>query len=136
MKSLILKTASSFLLPLLLMFSFFILLRGHYEPGGGFVGGLIASIALVLHYFASGEDVTKEFLGFHPGIFIPIGLSCSFISGIIPIFKGLPFMTGLWSKQPIPVVGMVGSALFFDLGVYFVVVGVTLTIIFSIAGGE
>lgn len=136
MKSLILKTASSLLLPLLLMISFFILLRGHYEPGGGFVGGLIASIALVLHYFASGEDVPKDFLGFHPGIFIPIGISCSLISGLIPTFQGLPFLTSLWIKTPIPVIGMVGTALFFDVGVYFVVVGVTLTIIFSIAGGD
>lgn len=133
MKSLILKTASEYLLPLLLLFSVFILLRGHYEPGGGFVGGLIASIAMVLHYFANGEEKTKELLSFHPGIFIPIGLSLSLISGILPLFAGDPFMTGLWIKDALPVIGMVGTALFFDIGVYFVVVGVTLTIIFTIA---
>lgn len=133
MKSLILKTASEYLLPLLLLFSVFILLRGHYEPGGGFVGGLIASIAMVLHYFANGEEKTRELMSFHPGIFIPIGLSLSLISGILPLFAGDPFMTGLWIKDALPVIGMVGTALFFDIGVYFVVVGVTLTIIFTIA---
>ena len=53
MKTLILRTASNYLLPILLLFSIFILLRGHYLPGGGFVGGLIASIAFVLHAFAN-----------------------------------------------------------------------------------
>ncbi len=133
MKSVILRTASGLLLPLLLVFSVFILLRGHYLPGGGFVGGLIAAIALVLHYFANGEEKMRELLRFHPGIFIPIGISCSLLSGVYSMLKGLPFMTGLWMKEPLPVIGMVGSALFFDLGVYFVVVGVTLTIIFTIA---
>jgi len=54
MKTLIFKTASNYLLPLLLLFAVFILLRGHYLPGGGFVGGLIASIAFVIHSFANG----------------------------------------------------------------------------------
>jgi multicomponent Na+:H+ antiporter subunit B len=133
MKSLILKTASEYLLPLLLLFSVFILMRGHYEPGGGFVGGLIASIALVLHFFANGEEKTRKFLHIHPGIFIPIGLTLSLVSGFLPILIGSPFMTGLWIPDPFPVIGMVGTALFFDIGVYFVVVGVTLTIIFTIA---
>jgi multicomponent Na+:H+ antiporter subunit B len=133
MKSLILKTASEYLLPLLLLFSLFILLRGHYEPGGGFVGGLIASIAFVLHFFANGEKKTREFIRIHPGVFIPVGLSLSLISGSIPLFAGIPFMTGLWIPEPFPVIGMVGTALFFDIGVYFVVIGVALTIIFSIA---
>ena len=54
MNTIILKTASNYLLPLLLLFSIFMLLRGHYLPGGGFVGGLIAAIAFVLHAFANG----------------------------------------------------------------------------------
>jgi multicomponent Na+:H+ antiporter subunit B len=133
MKSLILKTAANYLLPLLLLFSVFILLRGHYLPGGGFVGGLVASIAFVLHAFANGTERTQRFLAYHPGYVIPIGLAISLLSGFLPMFFGLPFMTGLWMENPLPVVGMVGTALFFDIGVYFVVIGVTLTIIFTIA---
>jgi multicomponent Na+:H+ antiporter subunit B len=134
MKSIILRTASTYLLPLLLLFSFFILLRGHYLPGGGFVGGLVASIAFVLHFFSYGLKNTRQILKFHPGVLMPIGLLLAVISGMLPIFTDfLPIMTGLWMDEPIPVIGSVGTALFFDTGVYLVVIGVTLTIIFTIS---
>lgn len=133
MRTVILKTATKYMLPLLLLFSIFILLRGHYLPGGGFVGGLVASIAFVLHAFAFGKEETKDFLRVHPGFFIPVGLGVSLISGALPLFFGSPFMTGLWYPDAFPVIGMVGTALFFDIGVYIVVVGVSLTIIFTIA---
>ncbi|WP_029033968.1 Na+/H+ antiporter subunit B [Salinimicrobium terrae] len=134
MKTLILRTASNYMLPLLLVFSVFILLRGHYLPGGGFVGGLIASIAFVLHAFANGLGDTRKLLKFHPGFLMPAGLSVAFLSGISPIiFTGEPLMTGIWYPDSLPIVGNLGSALFFDIGVYLVVLGVTLTIIFSIS---
>jgi multicomponent Na+:H+ antiporter subunit B len=134
MKTLILKTASQYLLPLLLLFSVFILLRGHYLPGGGFVGGLVASIAFVLHAFANGLENTRTLLRVNVGWFMPVGLALALVSGLVPVlFAGLPFMTGLWFPEPIPVIGMVGTALFFDLGVYLVVVGVSLTIIFTLS---
>ncbi len=133
MKTIIFKTASTYLLPILLLFSVFILLRGHYLPGGGFVGGLIASIAYVLHSFANGLDRTKDVIKFHPGFLMPVGLSLSLLSGMAPLLHELPFMTGLWAHDPVPVLGNIGSALFFDIGVYLVVVGVVLTIIFTIS---
>ena len=132
--TIILKTASNYLLPVLLVFSIFILLRGHYLPGGGFVGGLIASIAFILHSFANGLTKTKELLIVHPGFLLPIGLAIAFLSGLAPaVLFDLPFMTGLWSHEPVAILGSVGSALFFDIGVYLVVNGVTLTIIFTIS---
>jgi len=132
--TIILKTASNYLLPVLLVFSIFILLRGHYLPGGGFVGGLIASIAFILHSFANGLDKTKELLIMHPGFLLPLGLAVAFLSGLAPVVLfDLPFMTGLWSHEEIAILGKVGSALFFDIGVYLVVNGVTLTIIFTIS---
>lgn len=134
MKTIILRTASNYMLPLLIVFSVFILLRGHYLPGGGFVGGLIASIAFVLHAFANGLGNTKNLLKFHPGFLMPTGLGIAFLSGIVPmIFKGNPFLTGTWYPHHLPVLGSLGTALFFDIGVYLVVVGVTLTIIFTIS---
>ncbi|WP_289023455.1 Na+/H+ antiporter subunit B [uncultured Salegentibacter sp.] len=133
MSTLILRTASNYLLPVLLVFSIFILLRGHYLPGGGFVGGLIAAIAFVLHAFANGLDDTKNLLRFHPGFLMPVGLALAFFSGLSPLFVDQAFMTGLWFPEPFPVIGNVGSALFFDIGVYLVVIGVTLTIIFTIS---
>lgn len=133
MRTVILKTASAYLLPVLLLFSVFILLRGHYLPGGGFVGGLMASIAFVLHAFANGLSNTKTLIKFHPGFLMPVGLALAFLSGMAPLIFNLPFMTGLWYPDAIPVIGSLGSALFFDIGVYLVVIGVTLTIIFTIA---
>lgn len=134
MNSLILRTSTNYVLPLLLMFSVFILLRGHNMPGGGFLGGLIAAVAFVLQMFAHGLDKTREMLAFHPGYFLPFGLSLALISGFAPVFfTGEPFMTGLWLENPIPVIGKIGSSLFFDLGVYLVVFGVALTIIFAIS---
>jgi multicomponent Na+:H+ antiporter subunit B len=133
MRTIILKTASSYLLPVLLLFSVFILLRGHYLPGGGFVGGLIAAMAYLLHAFANGLSDTRSLLKYHPGFLMPLGLALAFVSGLAPLFVDLPFMTGLWYPGEIPVLGYIGSALFFDIGVYLVVVGSTLTIIFTIA---
>lgn len=134
MKTIILRTASDFLLPVLLLFSVFILLRGHYLPGGGFIGGLVASIAFVLDAFANGLENTKKLLKIHPGFLMPFGLVISAVAAISPIiFTGQPIMTGLWADDPIPVIGSIGSALFFDIGVYLIVIGASLTIIFTIS---
>jgi multicomponent Na+:H+ antiporter subunit B len=136
MKSSILQTATNYLLPLLLLFSVFILLRGHYLPGGGFVGGLIAATAFVLHMFANGISETQKLLRIHPGFLMPTGLSLAILSGFAPkVISGLPFLTGIWFSEPVPVLGLIGTALFFDTGVYLVVVGVSLTILFTISEG-
>lgn len=133
MNSSILQTATRYLLPILLLFSVFLLLRGHYYPGGGFVGGLVASIAFVLHSFAYGTDNTMKILRYKPLSLIPIGLAVAIMSMFLPVFLGLPVMTGLWLEEPIPVIGMIGTALFFDIGVYLVVIGTVLTILFTIS---
>lgn len=128
-----LRTAADYLLPLLLLFSVFVLLRGHYLPGGGFVGGLIASIAFVLHSFAYSTRETKQLFRRDPFFLIPVGLSLTFISAILPAFAGENFLSALWFAESLEVIGSVGSALFFDVGVYIVVVGVVLTILFTIS---
>lgn len=133
MRHLTFRTATVFLLPLLLLFSVFVLLRGHYLPGGGFVGGIIASIAFVLHAFAFGLRNTRKLLRIRPMRLMPAGLALAVFSAILPVFQGLPIMTALWLNEPIPVIGLVGSALLFDIGVYIVVLGVALTIIFSVS---
>jgi multicomponent Na+:H+ antiporter subunit B len=133
MRSVILQTASSYLLPILLLFSVFLLLRGHYYPGGGFVGGLVAAIAFVLHSFAHGTINTMKLIVYKPMALIPAGLGVAALAMFMPVFFGHPVMTGLWFEEPIPVIGMLGSALFFDLGVYLVVIGVVLTILFTIS---
>ena len=133
MKSIILKTATTYLLPLLLMFSVFILLRGHYNSGGGFVGGLIAAIAFVLYSYANDIQSAKSMFRYVPGFLIPTGLSISILSGLLPLVFDKPFLSSIWYPEKIHIIGSLGTALFFDVGVYFVVIGVTLTILFTIS---
>lgn len=133
MRSTILKTATTYLLPILLLYSFFLLTRGHYSPGGGFVGGLVASIAFVLHGFANGVESTMKLLRYKPLSLIPIGLGLSALSMFFPILVGKPVMTSLWFKNPVPGFGTIGSTFFFDVGVYILVVGIVLTILFTIS---
>lgn len=128
----ILKTSTNYLIPLLLMASLFVLLRGHNLSGGGFVGGLIASIGFVLHSFAHSVESTLKLFKYHPRMLIPVGLSLSLISAFLPVLSGQAFFKGLWTEGTVSVLGKVGTALFFDLGVYIVVIGVTLTILFTI----
>ncbi|HEX7227379.1 MAG TPA: Na+/H+ antiporter subunit B [Candidatus Binatia bacterium] len=135
MTSLILSTASRLLLPLFLAFSIFILLRGHNEPGGGFVGGLIAAAAFALHAIAYDVEKTRSLLAINPRGLIVLGLFLAMSSGMISLFIGEPFLTGQWVKISFGSIGELdlGTPLFFDIGVYLTVIGVTLTIILSLA---
>ena len=133
MFSIILSTASRYLLPLMLIFSFFLLLRGHNEPGGGFVGGLVAAAAYALYLIANGVEEAKKLLKAEPIKLIAIGLLLAIVSAFISVITGQDFMTGLWAKNEFPVIGKVGTPLLFDLGVYFLVLGIVTKIIFSLA---
>ncbi len=134
MRSLILSAAIRYLLPLLLLFSVFILLRGHNEPGGGFAGGLVAAAAFALYAIAEGVAAARRLLRVSPRLLIATGLLTTLLSALFaPLLQGLPFMTGLWSTIELPAIGKLGTPLFFDLGVYQVVIGVALLIIFSLA---
>ena len=132
MNSMILSTAVRYLLPLLLMLSVFLLLRGHNEPGGGFVGGLVAAAALTLYAIALGLRSAQQVLGLDPQLLIFVGLLTAGLSGLPAVLAGFEFMTGLWSTQALPVIGKLGTPLLFDVGVYLVVLGITLTIIFAL----
>lgn len=133
MRSIILQTATRYLLPLLLLFSVFVLLRGHYLPGGGFVGGLIAAIAFVLHSYAYSIKTARLLFRIPPEILMPVGLSISLCSALVPLLVKKPIMTSIWFAYNVPVIGSVGTPLFFDIGVYLVVIGVALTILFTIS---
>ncbi|MCS6962799.1 Na+/H+ antiporter subunit B [Thermoflexus sp.] len=133
MISLILSTATRYLLPLLLLFSVFVLLRGHNEPGGGFVGGLVASAALALYSIAYGVAAARRMLRIDPRALIGVGLLIAIGSGLLSMARGLPFLTGLWVERELPLLGKVGTPLLFDVGVFLVVIGVVLTIIFALS---
>ena len=135
MNSLILSTAARYLLPLLLVFSLFILARGHNEPGGGFIGGLIAAAAFALNAIAFDTATARRTLRVDPRTLIPIGLMIAMGSGIVPLVSGQPFMAGQWYRVYVP--GLeeidIGTPLVFDCGVYLLVLGVTLTMILTLA---
>ena len=135
MTSLILRTAARFLLPLLLLFSLFLLIRGHHEPGGGFSGGLVAAAAFVLYRFAFGVEEARRALPMDPRALIGAGLLVAIAGGSAGLLAGRPLMTGLWWEVPVPGVGDLdlGTPLVFDVGVYLTVVGVTLSIILPLA---
>lgn len=132
-KSLILRTASRYLLPLILLFSVFILLRGHHAPGGGFVGGLVASSAFALYAIGFGVAETRKLLVARPQMLIGVGLLLAVSSALIaPIFTGQPFMTSIWGERELPAIGPLNTPLIFDTGVTLTVMGVVLLIIFTL----
>lgn len=134
MRSIILSTAARYLLPLMVLFSIFVLLRGHNEPGGGFIGGLIVAAAYTLHGVAFGIRSAQNVLRAPPRLLVGFGLLAALTSGLIaPLFTNEVFMKGLWGTREFPLLHKLGTPLLFDIGVYLTVIGVTLWIIFSLA---
>jgi multicomponent K+:H+ antiporter subunit A len=127
----ILAMISQSLLPLALLVSFYIFLRGHNMPGGGFIAGLITSVALIQQYIAHGVDWIKPRLKVNYQSLIAWGVLIAAFTGIGSWFFGRPFMTTWFDYFDIPVIGEIelASALIFDLGVYLTVVGATLLIL-------
>lgn len=134
MDSLILRTATQFLLPLLLLFSLFLYVRGHNEPGGGFVGGLMAAGALALYAIANDVAAARRVLRVSPQTLVAVGLLLALGSGLWAVVAGKPFLTGVWATIAVFELGElhIGTPLLFDLGVYLVVIGVALTVILSL----
>jgi multicomponent Na+:H+ antiporter subunit B len=134
MDSVILKTAIRFLLPLLLLSSAFLFLRGHNEPGGGFIGGLVASGAIILYAMTHNVAAARRLLRVSPPVLIGSGLLLSLGCGMAPLLFGRPFLTGLWTEIETTGLGNIhlGTPLLFDLGVYCVVTGVSLAFVFSL----
>jgi len=134
MRGLILATATTYLMPVLLLFSLFLLLRGHNEPGGGFAGGLVAAAAFVLLSVASGVGVARQALQVDPRSLVGVGLLLMLASGFIgPLLYGDPYLTSYWWKVPLGDYEIaLGTPLLFDIGVYLGVAGTILLITFSL----
>ncbi len=130
--SLVVRQGVLYLLPVLLIFSVFLLFRGHNLPGGGFVGGLVAASAFVLYALAFNVFAAQRLLGFSTRWLVVIGIGLAAASAIFALLQGSPLLTGVWWDQPLPVLGKLGTPFVFDIGVYLVVIGSTLTIFFSL----
>ena len=130
MKTLILSTILKALAPLFLGFAVYMFFRGHDNPGGGFIAGLIASIPLMIHSMVFGYRATREKFRSNPRLLAGLGLLVALISGLFAVTMGDPFMTSIWVEQKLPLIGKIGTPIFFDLGVFLVVFGVVLQITF------
>ncbi len=129
MRTLIFRTVAPYLASLMVVFSIFVLLRGHNEPGGGFIGGLIAASAFAIYGIACGVSPVRRALYFHPMGIAGFGLMIGTVAGIVSIFAGVPFMTGLWVYVPLFNDTLaLSTVLLFDIGVYLVVVGAITSI--------
>lgn len=131
MTSPILREATKLLLPVFIIMSVFLLLRGHHLPGGGFAGGLVAATGICFAAVVQGRQSMRAIVGCNLRWFIGGGLIIALISAALPLLQGSPFFTGLWTKITVlPGESLkVGTPLLFDVGVYFMVVGVTCTFV-------
>ena len=123
------------LLPIALVVSMYLFMRGHNEPGGGFVAGLVMSVAFILQYMVAGTQWVEAHMRLRPLRWMGTGLVCATLTGLGAMFWGFPFLTTHTAHIHLPVFGdlHVASALFFDIGVYTVVVGATLLILTALA---
>lgn len=138
MNSLILRTVGRIMFPVLLLFSLFMLLRGHNDPGGGFIGGLVAAAAILLYLVAVGPLQLRQSFPYGFRRLLPIGLLIAIAAGLPGMLAGQPFLTGVWISLDLPGLGelKLGTPLLFDVGVYLVVIGMTLEVIVTMAEEE
>ncbi len=134
MNSIILRIGTRYLSGILLLFSIYMLIRGHNEPGGGFIGGLIGSTGFVLYAIACGTDDARKALKLMPQNIAVAGLGIALLAGIVAAVFGDPLFTGQWlfinpteDSKGLPL----STVLVFDIGVYLVVFGSVLSIVFA-----
>jgi multicomponent Na+:H+ antiporter subunit B len=124
MNTLIFRTVAPLIVATMLVFSIFVLLRGHNEPGGGFIGGLIAASSVIIYGMAAGPVAVRRALRVDPLGFAGFGVFIAGLSGLLSLFVSAPFLTGLWATIPLNEGGIaVSTPMLFDIGVYFVVFG-------------
>ncbi|MCW2272297.1 Na(+)/H(+) antiporter subunit A [compost metagenome] len=123
------------LLPIALVVSMYLFMRGHNQPGGGFVAGLVMSVAFILQYMVAGTQWVEAQMSLRPLRWMGTGLLCATLTGGGAMLLGYPFLTTHTAHLHLPVLGDIhfASALFFDVGIFTVVVGSTLLILTALA---
>jgi len=131
MISLILNRIARIVVHIILLFSIFMLFKGHNEPGGGFIAGLMAAVAIVLVYLVYDLQTVKNLMPVSYPAMIALGLFFAVGTGLGGVILGYPFLTQTFDYFQIPLIGEIelATALSFDIGVFLVVVGATLLII-------
>jgi multicomponent Na+:H+ antiporter subunit A len=133
-RSLVLEVTTRIIFPLIMVLSAYFFFAGHNTPGGGFAGGLTAGLALVLRYLAGGRYELGETLPLDAGKILGVGLGLSAGTAVVSLLLGAPALSSALIEIDVPVLGTVKfvTALFFDLGVYLIVVGLVLDVLRSL----
>ena len=133
-----LQTATKVLVFIIMTFSIYILFAGHHNPGGGFIGGLITASAIILLYIAFDLESIKDIIPFDYKRMAALGVLISVLTGVGSLVLGVPFLSQTFTYVDLPFLGKteLATAMIFDLGVYFTVIGTTMTIITSISEDE
>ncbi|HTY29696.1 MAG TPA: hydrogen gas-evolving membrane-bound hydrogenase subunit E, partial [Mycobacterium sp.] len=133
-RSLVLEVATRMIFPLIMVLSVYFFFTGHNTPGGGFAGGLTAGLALVLRYLAGGRYELGETLPLDAGKILGAGLALSAGTAVGSMLVGAPALSSAVISLHLPLLGTVKivTALFFDLGVYLIVVGLVLDVLRSL----
>ncbi|RSK28588.1 Na(+)/H(+) antiporter subunit B [Bacillus sp. HMF5848] len=136
--NIILQTITKVVVFIIITFSIYLFFAGHYYPGGGFIGGLMTASALVLLLLAYDMETVKRVIPADFKIVTAVGLLIAVITGVGPMLSGLPFLTHAHDYVELPLLGKSGltTAMLFDLGVYLVVIGITMTIIQTIGESD
>lgn len=134
MSSLILRAATRVLAPMMLMLSLFLLWRGHNLPGGGFIGGLVATSAIALQGIAFGPEAARRTLVLPPAVLAAVGLVAAILATLPAGLAELPFFTGLWLKLDLGdgAILPLSTPLLFDIGVFLVVIGGVAAILLAL----
>jgi multicomponent Na+:H+ antiporter subunit B len=124
MNTLIFRTIAPLITVVMVAFSIFVMLRGHNEPGGGFIGGLIAAAAVAIFGIANGPDAARRALKANPLAYAGFGVVLAGASGLLSALFRLPYLTGLWASFHLGDAEFaVSTPMIFDIGVYFAVFG-------------
>lgn len=134
----ILQTVTKLTLYVIILFSIHLFFAGHYYPGGGFIGGLMTSAAIVLLLLAFDIKTVKIILPIDYIKVTAVGLLIAVATGAGALIVDMPFLTHAFTYVDLPLLGKTSlhTAVLFDTGVFLVVIGVTMTIIQTIGESE
>jgi multicomponent Na+:H+ antiporter subunit B len=136
-RTLLLEVTTRALFPTILVFSVYLLLVGHYGPGGGFAAGLVAGLAFVLRHIAGGGGDIGTVVPVRPPVLVGIGLTVAVLAALAPAAFGAAVLTSTKLSADLPLLGTVAvqTSLFLDVGVYLLIVGVVLDLLRSLGVG-
>lgn len=130
-RSVFLDVTARIVAPTVLVLSVYLLLAGHSSPGGGFAGGLVAGMAFVLRYLAGGRRELGAASFVPPAVLLGGGILVSGVTAVVPLAFGGHLLESATAEGTLPVIGHVKlvTSLFFDVGIYVLVLGLVLSML-------